>query len=175
LAGFVEVGESMESAVVREVYEETGIRVDTTQPMQYIGTQPWPFPQSCMVGFIATADDRNQSITIDPNEIYDAQWFTKQDIVAAASVKGSTLQTKVTEQAFQNNPKLACVIPPKGVIARKIIDTWLYETNDGHVQNDDAAVRAASSATQFCNDDATTTISSGNQEEEPEVYRIRII
>jgi NAD+ diphosphatase len=170
LAGFVEVGESMESAVVREVYEETGIRVDTTKPMQYIGTQPWPFPQSCMIGFIATADDRNQQITIDPAEIYDAQWFSKEDILAATTVLGSTLQTQVTEKAFQENPNLSCVIPPKGVIARKLIDTWLLEGNDRQQLKNDTSATADAPKSSFLHDDTATA-----NQEEPVVHRIRII
>ena len=154
LAGFVEVGETMERAVVREAYEETGIRVDTTKPIQYIGTQPWPFPQSCMIGFIATADDTNQAITIDPTEIYDAQWFSKEDVLGATTVVGSTLQTHVTEQAFRLNPNLSCVIPPKGVIARQLIDTWLYE---------DVPV------SKFLHEDATTTTTK------PVVHQVRIV
>ena len=174
LAGFVEVGESMESAVVREVYEETGIRVDTTRPMQYIGTQPWPFPQSCMIGFIATADDRNQQISIDPLEIYDAQWFSKEEIIAATTVVGSTLQTQVTEKAFQENPNLSCVIPPKGVIARKLIDTWLFEggSERQQLQND---ASTASTATTFPYDDAATSTTMAANHDEQVVHRIRII
>ena len=170
LAGFVEVGETMESAVVREVYEETGIRVDTTVPMQYIGTQPWPFPQSCMIGFIATTDDRTQQITIDPNEIYDAQWFSKEDIMAASLVVGSTLQTQVTERAFQQNPNLLCVIPPKGVIARKLIDTWLFE--DGSTEKDAGTITttATTASPKYLHDDATNTAMSDTR-----VHRVRLI
>jgi len=54
LAGFVEAGESFEKAVTREVYEETGVRIDKDS-VNYIGSQPWPFPQSIMIGFFATA------------------------------------------------------------------------------------------------------------------------
>jgi NADH pyrophosphatase NudC (nudix superfamily)/nicotinamide mononucleotide (NMN) deamidase PncC len=129
LAGFVEVGETFEQAVIREVNEETGISIDRNS-IQYIGSQPWPFPQSCMIGFIATADDTKQNITIDPNEIYDAQWFTKDDISLASNVVGSTLQQHVTEMAMQQNPNLKCVIPPQGVIARQLIDLWLYEDSE---------------------------------------------
>jgi NAD+ diphosphatase len=54
LAGFVEAGETFEKAVAREVYEETGVRIDKDS-VNYIGSQPWPFPQSIMIGFFATA------------------------------------------------------------------------------------------------------------------------
>jgi NAD+ diphosphatase len=72
LAGFVEPGESLEDAVIREVHEEVGITV--TDPT-YFGSQPWPFPHSLMVGFRATyaAGD----IVCDPTEIAEAAWFRR--------------------------------------------------------------------------------------------------
>jgi NAD+ diphosphatase len=70
LAGFVEPGESLEGAVRREVREEVGVELGE---LRYFGSQPWPFPNSLMVGFLAeyAAGD----IVIDPAEIVDAQWF----------------------------------------------------------------------------------------------------
>lgn len=73
LAGFVEPGEALEDAVRREVLEETSVRVDS---VQYAASQPWPFPSSLMVGFYGTA--RDQEITIDPAEIAEAYWFTRE-------------------------------------------------------------------------------------------------
>ena len=78
LAGFVEPGESLESAVLREVFEESGIRV--TDPV-YLGSQPWPFPASLMVGFTARVDDSVESVlTPDGNEILDLRWFTRDEL-----------------------------------------------------------------------------------------------
>ena len=71
LAGFVEPGESLEEAVVREVREEVGIEV---KDIQYFGSQPWPFPHSLMIGFTATY--AGGEITIDDTEIEDAGWFS---------------------------------------------------------------------------------------------------
>ena len=71
LAGFVEPGESLEEAVVREVREEVGIDV---KDIKYFGSQPWPFPHSLMIGFTATY--AGGEITIDDTEIEDAGWFT---------------------------------------------------------------------------------------------------
>lgn len=70
LAGFVEPGESLEGAVVREVREEVGVEVGN---VRYWGSQPWPFPHSLMIGF--TAEWQSGEIEIDPTEIVDAQWF----------------------------------------------------------------------------------------------------
>ena len=72
LAGFVEAGESLESAVEREVREEVSIEV---AGVEYRGSQPWPFPHSLMIGFRArwTAGE----IECDPAEIVDAQWYTR--------------------------------------------------------------------------------------------------
>jgi len=75
LAGFVEPGESLEEAVLREVEEETGIMV---KDISYFGSQPWPFPDSLMVAF--TARYAAGEIRIDGKEILDGQWFTAHDL-----------------------------------------------------------------------------------------------
>jgi NAD+ diphosphatase len=123
LAGFVEAGETFEAAVAREAYEETGIRIDEGS-VEYVGSQPWPFPQSCMIGFTATADC-SQELNVDTNELVSAGWFDKADVAQAATVEGPTMQLPVAEAALQKDPSLPLLIPPKGVIARKLIDTWL--------------------------------------------------
>ena len=71
LAGFVEPGESIEEAVVREVKEEVGLSV---KDLRYFGSQPWPFPHSLMIGFTAT--HAGGEISIDETELEDAGWFT---------------------------------------------------------------------------------------------------
>ena len=75
IAGFVEPGESLEDAVVREVEEETGIVIDV---VDYHSSQPWPFPSSLMLGFIARA--RTTEIDLRDQELEDARWFTRHDI-----------------------------------------------------------------------------------------------
>jgi NAD+ diphosphatase len=75
LAGFVEPGESLESAVVREVHEEVGVIV--TNP-RYQGSQPWPFPHSLMIGF--RADYESGEIVCDPTEIAEANWYRRDDL-----------------------------------------------------------------------------------------------
>lgn len=95
LAGFVEPGETLEGAVVREVREEVGIEVGT---VRYMGSQPWPFPHSLMLGF--RAEWVSGDIECDPSEIMDANWYRKD--------------------ALPN-------IPPGISIARKLIDAWLSE------------------------------------------------
>ena len=123
LAGFVEAGETMEKAVAREVFEETGIRIDLDS-VQYVASQPWPFPQSTMIGFIAQADE-NQEFNIDPHEIVEARWFDRGQVQAATAVEGPVMQHQVAQAAINANPSLDLLIPPRGVLARKLIDTWL--------------------------------------------------
>lgn len=75
LAGFVDPGESLEQAVAREVMEEAGIVVGN---VRYIASQPWPFPSSIMLGFIAEAV--TEEIHVDKDELDDAQWFSREDL-----------------------------------------------------------------------------------------------
>jgi NAD+ diphosphatase len=75
LAGFVEPGETLEEAVVREVKEEVGVDV---KDIRYFGSQPWPFPHSLMIGFTATY--AGGEISLDDMEIEDAGWFTADNL-----------------------------------------------------------------------------------------------
>ena len=97
LAGFVEVGESLEDAVIREVFEETGVRVESAH---YFASQPWPFPSSLMLGYHATG--KRSPITLD-GELEDARWFSSAEIEARQSL----------------------VLPPRQAIARQLISHWL--------------------------------------------------
>jgi NAD+ diphosphatase len=100
LAGFVEPGESLEDAVRREVFEETGIRVGA---VRYHSSQPWPFPASLMLGYYAEA--LNEEIVLDEVEMRDARWFSRADI--------------------ENRKELGFNLPPHDSIARRLIDDWL--------------------------------------------------
>lgn len=75
LAGFVEPGETLEDTVHREVFEEVGVRV---KEIRYFGSQPWPFPNSLMLGFVATYD--SGEIHVDGEEVIDAQWFAPDEL-----------------------------------------------------------------------------------------------
>jgi NAD+ diphosphatase len=77
LAGFLEPGETIEAAVRREILEEAGIE---TGRVTYLGSQPWPFPASLMIGCVAEA--RSKAITIDRDELEDARWFSKDEVQA---------------------------------------------------------------------------------------------
>lgn len=106
LAGFVEPGEALEDAVVREVFEETGIQV---ADVAYAGSQPWPFPSSLMIGFTARAV--GGTLIPDPHELEDARWFTRADIARDFS----------DDHRDGQGPFLA----RPGTIARKLLDGWL--------------------------------------------------
>ncbi len=77
LAGFVDMSETLEEAVAREVYEEAGIIVDQ---IEYVASQPWPFPASLMLGFRAKAV--TTEINFDKDEMEDVRWFTKSEVQA---------------------------------------------------------------------------------------------
>ncbi len=95
IAGFVEAGETLEEAVQREIMEEVGIRVKN---IQYLGSQPWPFPNSMMLGF--TAEYESGEIHVDGLEITDANWYCKDTLPG---------------------------LPSEVSIARKIINWWMEQ------------------------------------------------
>lgn len=100
LAGFVEPGESIEQSVRREVFEEAGI---TVGDVEYVASQPWPFPSSLMLGFLARAT--SFEINVDGEEIEEARWFSREDLRAA----------------FESGE----VLPPYGIsIAARLIELW---------------------------------------------------
>jgi NAD+ diphosphatase len=101
LAGFVEPGESVEQAVAREVFEEAAIIVGQ---IRYLGSQPWPMPRSLMLGFQAMAAG-GQRITVDEEEIGEARWFTREEMLA--SIEAGELG-----------------IAPTSSIARRLIEYW---------------------------------------------------
>ena len=84
LAGFVDVSESLEDAVRREVAEETGVPVGT---VTYMASQGWPFPSGLMIGFRATATA--ETISVDGQEVLEARWFTRAELAERAASGGS--------------------------------------------------------------------------------------
>jgi NAD+ diphosphatase len=96
LAGFAEIGETLEETLEREVFEEVGVRV---KKPRYFGSQPWPFPHSLMIGFVA--EWAGGEIRVDGKEILEARWF---------------------------RPDALPSIPPPISIARRLIDAWVKDT-----------------------------------------------
>ncbi len=91
LAGFVEPGESPERAVIREVEEEVGVQIDR---VAYLGSQPWPFPSSLMLGFEAHASSTD--ISVDGDEITEARWFTREELARAVNAGEVGLPTTIS-------------------------------------------------------------------------------
>lgn len=109
IAGFAEPGESLEQSVAREVFEETGIEV---AEVHYQSSQPWPFPGNIMLGYAAVAShDR-----IQPNdeELEDARWFTRQQIVE--QLEAHTLR-----------------VPPSVSISMRLIEDWFDQGDNGRL------------------------------------------
>jgi len=101
LAGFVEPGESLEQAVSREVAEEAGLTVTS---VTYLGSQPWPFPCSLMLGFTATVDDPER-VRADGDEVQEVRWFSREELAAALAAGEIVLSGRIS-------------------IARSLIERW---------------------------------------------------
>jgi NAD+ diphosphatase len=108
LAGFMEPGETLEGAVRREVFEETGVRVGA---VAYLASQPWPFPASLMLGALGHAV--SDAIDIDPEEIAEALWLDRGELL---------------EVFAGAHPRI--VRPREGAIARFLLERWLADRLD---------------------------------------------
>ncbi len=100
LAGFVEPGESLEQAVIREIHEEVGVRISRCQ---YLGSQSWPFPASLMLGFSAITEDTEA--TPDGVEVTRARWFSREELQEAVLAGEITISSRLS-------------------IARSLIEHW---------------------------------------------------
>jgi NAD+ diphosphatase len=108
LAGFVEPGESAEQAVTREVKEETAISAGR---VRYVGSQPWPMPQSLMLGFRAEATG-DLDVQVDDEEIAEAHWYSRDELRAALAAE-------------------EVLLPPPVSIAHRLIESWYGEELPG--------------------------------------------
>jgi NAD+ diphosphatase len=115
LAGFVEPGESLEEAVMREVEEATGIRIAYPS---YRGSQPWPFPASLMLGFRGQAG-HDAVLRVNPAELEDARWFGRAEI--------------------RGRREIGLVLPGRDSIARRLIEEWVTEGEGGRTAQTEEA------------------------------------
>jgi NAD+ diphosphatase len=117
LAGFVEPGETLEEAVAREIAEESGVQVGAPR---YVSSQPWPFPSSLMVGFIAPWEAGEPA----PGEadVEDVRWFSRDEVAAAAA-------EDIDGWGGRPDPAdpdaTSLLLPPRLAIARRLIEHWL--------------------------------------------------
>ncbi len=116
LAGFVEQGEDLETAIAREVEEEAGVQVGA---VRYIGSQPWPFPASLMLGF--HADYVSGDPSPQDQELEDARWFSRAEVAAAGGYDIDFLGSNAPDEG-------ELILPPKLAIARFLVDRWLQSS-----------------------------------------------
>ncbi len=114
LAGFVEPGETIEEAVAREVWEEAGLRV---RDVEYIATQPWPFPSQLMIGCYSQTDETE--ITLDVEELEEARWFTRDEVQLA-------MDNIPTERGADGPGPFNA--PPPAAIAHSLLKWWLEKS-----------------------------------------------
>ncbi|SIS05226.1 NAD(+) diphosphatase [Williamsia sterculiae] len=126
LAGFVEPGESLEQCVIREVHEEVGI--DVWSP-RYLGSQPWPFPRSLMLGFEATADP-DQPLAFLDGEIGDAIWFHRDEVLEALDrgdwTRPATTLSRNSATDTAGAPDARLRLPGSISIARAMVTAWAH-------------------------------------------------
>ena len=114
LAGFVSPGESLEEAVAREVEEESGVAIGSPR---YISSQPWPFPASLMLGFLAPWESGEIGGS-DP-ELEDVRWFSRDEVAEAC---------RYEDDWTSDAPGAGLQLPPRTAIARRLAEHWLRET-----------------------------------------------
>jgi NAD+ diphosphatase len=113
LAGYMEPGETIEEAVRREVFEESGVRVGR---VRYLASQPWPFPSTLMMGLLAEA--LSEEITIDPEEIAEARWFERREVRA------------MVERSRSDEPiPGVATLPPPLAIGHQLARRWAFGTD----------------------------------------------
>jgi NAD+ diphosphatase len=115
LAGFVEAGESLEACVAREILEEVGVSV---HDVRYLGSQPWPFPRSLMIGFAARAD-RAQPVRPADGEIAEARWVHRDEVRAALAAGSWANRTGPV-----HGPTDGLVLPGEVSIAGRMLAAW---------------------------------------------------
>ncbi|XP_075697652.1 NAD(P)H pyrophosphatase NUDT13, mitochondrial isoform X1 [Rhinoderma darwinii] len=120
LAGYCEIGETLEETVRREVAEEVGLVVDT---IRYSGSQHWPFPSSSLM-LSCQATVKDEELNINRTEIEDARWFTLEEVIKALQVNMMPSQL--------SDGTLPVWLPPKFAIAHQLIQEWVQEQKAVH-------------------------------------------
>lgn len=110
LAGFIEPGETMEEGCAREVFEEVGIEIEDCK---ILANQPWPYPSQLMIGMAANA--KSSELNIDPEELAEAHWFTRDEVRALFSKDGLEFNG------------VTCFGPRHTAIAHYLLQYWLNE------------------------------------------------
>jgi hypothetical protein len=143
IAGFIEPGETLEDATKREVKEEVGV---TARHVRYFASQPWPFPNSLMIGSFAQA--QGEEIRLEDQELEDARWFSRTEVLqalnkAAAAGAAALGKSPAIRPASDSN---AIKVPPPTAIAHQLLYAWATKSGGyatTRIQQDNAVVSRA--------------------------------
>lgn len=127
------MGETLEECCAREVFEEAGVKVDPGS-VRFVASQPWPFPQSLMAGFTATAistsNEELPKVHVDTSELEDARWFARSFVAARLDGGSSALDFKPSAAEAEFH------VPGSASLARVLISRWAQKKKKADLEGE---------------------------------------